>query len=415
MVRGRVQANERCRLIWLNGGQLSLEYSLDWNSEEGTASGEIVQAFPVHSIEAANRFYTRVLGAGETKLRSVYFQDYPLLGQTLVAHHVGDDYRCRDVATESVVPFPHFGIRVTERQYAGVLRRLRKHGVPYQLVSSPQFDGQTAVFFKDPSGNNVYVHGVGVFPPPQPGARRHVHRRQTTPDVAADSPPPPPGDRGAAMLSPGPAAGGGLGGLPDLPERSSHVSKSGRRGLAAREVRRGPLPTTCDVDGVRWFPGALRGERRAVPLEDLDNKRGARQASPTRSDPGAARPDRPATTARHRRKSDTTVTLPKAAAAPKPQRPRTRAHRRPLAKLTKLPNMAEAHRHERRSRGDWKDKAGNAENIWDQFKLREKQREADQKTKAWVCVLCGHTNEPALDLDGTFATCDACSAKRVSS
>ena len=60
VVRGRVQANERCRLIWLNGGQLSLEYSLDWNSEEGTASGEIVQAFPVHSIEAANRFYTRV-------------------------------------------------------------------------------------------------------------------------------------------------------------------------------------------------------------------------------------------------------------------------------------------------------------------------------------------------------------------
>ena len=393
VLRSRILGNERCHegMTWVGRGGLAFEYTLDKDMDKERT---VVQAFPVHSIEVANRFYTKVLGCGETRFRSPYLQDYPLFGHRLVAHFAGDDYRCEDEDVGSAVRFPHFGVRVPQHDFAETVRRLEKHGVDYAYVSAPYFDGQTAVFFRDPSGNNVYVHGADLYPPRVPGGRR-PRGAPPTPDVADHAPPSPD----ASPRPPPPPPLVGAPALPRLPERSGAVSKSGRRGLATRALR-GREPATVDVDGMRWSAGPRSGERVAVPVARLEARA---SASPTRSDPGSKRPRR---RERHRRSTaDSRVSLP---AARRRAPSRARSRRPAPAKPTALPAVARM-----RASADWRAKAGNAEDIWDQYQLKAKQRQLSM-AKAWTCAFCNHSNDPAaLDVDGDANTCDSCSAPRV--
>ena len=52
-------------------------------------------AFPVHNLEMAKEFYGGVLGCAEGR-SSDKWQDYSLHGHQIVAHWVGNDYRCQD-------------------------------------------------------------------------------------------------------------------------------------------------------------------------------------------------------------------------------------------------------------------------------------------------------------------------------
>ena len=52
-------------------------------------------AVPVHNLDEAKAFYGGVLGCEEGR-SSEKWQDYALHGHQLVAHWVGDDYRCID-------------------------------------------------------------------------------------------------------------------------------------------------------------------------------------------------------------------------------------------------------------------------------------------------------------------------------
>ncbi|KAH8045490.1 hypothetical protein JL722_14179 [Aureococcus anophagefferens] len=138
---------------------------------------------PVRNIEEANRFYVDVLGCAEARA-SDDWQDYTIFGHRIVAHWVGDDYRCVDYfnpVDDGAVPRPHFGLQPSE---------------------------QYSCFFKDPSGNNFYLNA-----PTNPGvaARPGGRGRFVPPSVPWE---PPKVDR-----------------VPNQAVDMSKLSQSGRRSL----------------------------------------------------------------------------------------------------------------------------------------------------------------------------------------
>ena len=73
-----------------------------------------INAFPVHSIEAAHRFYVEVMGCEQGPSTTPESQDYSIFGHKIVAHWVGDDYHCADYfkpLDNDAVPMPHFGLQ----------------------------------------------------------------------------------------------------------------------------------------------------------------------------------------------------------------------------------------------------------------------------------------------------------------
>ena len=83
------------------------------------------------------------------------------LGGKVVAHWVGDDYRCQDFFNPvdgDEVPVPHSGLALTVPQFKDLAERLKGHGVKFMIEPHLRFEGmpgeQWTMFFKDPSGNN---------------------------------------------------------------------------------------------------------------------------------------------------------------------------------------------------------------------------------------------------------------------
>ncbi|EJK73392.1 hypothetical protein THAOC_04984 [Thalassiosira oceanica] len=118
-------------------------------------------AFPVHDLEMAKDFYGRVLGCKEGRSSSRW-QDYSLHGHQIVAHWVGNDYRCKDYFNPvdgDEVPVPHAGLALTVELFHELAERLRKNGVQFIIEPHLRFKGapgeQWTMFFKDPSGNNL--------------------------------------------------------------------------------------------------------------------------------------------------------------------------------------------------------------------------------------------------------------------
>ena len=69
-------------------------------------------AFPVHDLGLAKDFYGGVLGCVEGR-SSEKWQDYSLHGHQIVAHWVGEGYRCQDYYNPvdgDEVPVPHTGL-----------------------------------------------------------------------------------------------------------------------------------------------------------------------------------------------------------------------------------------------------------------------------------------------------------------
>lgn len=118
-------------------------------------------AFPVHDLALAKEFYGNVLGCEEGR-SSDKWQDYALHGHQIVAHWVGDDYRCVDYFNPvdgDEVPVPHVGLALTEDQFHALAQRVRDAGVEFIIEPHRRFKGQPGeqwtMFFKDPSGNNL--------------------------------------------------------------------------------------------------------------------------------------------------------------------------------------------------------------------------------------------------------------------
>mmetsp|Transcript_65443 Transcript_65443/g.77467 ORF Transcript_65443/g.77467 Transcript_65443/m.77467 type:complete len:228 (+) Transcript_65443:64-747(+) len=118
-------------------------------------------AFPVHDLAVAKQFYGTVLGCVEGR-SSEKWQDYSLHGHQIVAHWVGNDYRCQDYYNPvdgDEVPVPHTGLALTVEQFHSLAERVREAGVAFIIEPHLRFQGmpgeQWTMFFKDPSGNNL--------------------------------------------------------------------------------------------------------------------------------------------------------------------------------------------------------------------------------------------------------------------
>ena len=118
-------------------------------------------AFPVHDLELARDFYGRILGCAEGR-SSAEWTDYSLHGHQIVAHWVGNDYRCIDYFNPvdgDEVPVPHTGLALTVEQFHDLAQRVRDAGVEFIIEPHLRFQGapgeQWTMFFKDPSGNNL--------------------------------------------------------------------------------------------------------------------------------------------------------------------------------------------------------------------------------------------------------------------
>jgi uncharacterized protein len=118
-------------------------------------------AFPVHDLDKAKSFYGGVLGCKEGR-SSEKWQDYSLHGHQIVAHWVGNEYRCQDYYNPvdgDEVPVPHTGLALTVEQFHELANRLGSAGVEFIIKPHLRFEGQPGeqwtMFFKDPSGNNL--------------------------------------------------------------------------------------------------------------------------------------------------------------------------------------------------------------------------------------------------------------------
>jgi extradiol dioxygenase family protein len=100
-------------------------------------------AFPVHDLQAAKYFYGTVLGCQEGR-SSTKWQDYSLHGHQIVAHWVGDDYRCIDYYNPvdgDEVPVPHTGLALTVDQFHALAERVKSYGIPFIIPPHLRFQG----------------------------------------------------------------------------------------------------------------------------------------------------------------------------------------------------------------------------------------------------------------------------------
>ena len=111
-------------------------------------------------MEAAKEFYSNVIGCEEGRSNSNW-QDFSLHGHQIVAHWVGEDYRCVDYHNPvdgDEVPVPHFGLALTVEEFHALAKRVEAAGVEFIIKPHLRFPGmpgeQYCMFFKDQSGNS---------------------------------------------------------------------------------------------------------------------------------------------------------------------------------------------------------------------------------------------------------------------
>lgn len=100
-------------------------------------------AFPVHDLQLAKEFYGGILGCQEGR-SSDKWQDYSLHGHQIVAHWVGNDYRCPDFYNPvdgDEVPVPHYGLALTVEQFHALAERVRQAGIEFIIEPHLRFKG----------------------------------------------------------------------------------------------------------------------------------------------------------------------------------------------------------------------------------------------------------------------------------
>lgn len=114
-------------------------------------------AFPVHDLDIARDFYTRVL-ACRIGRRSDTWIDFDLYGHQIVAHLAPEmPLKHHNPVDGDDVPVPHFGLVLDWDEWQALAQRLRDAGMEFVIEPGIRFAGQigeqATLFFLDPSGN----------------------------------------------------------------------------------------------------------------------------------------------------------------------------------------------------------------------------------------------------------------------
>ncbi len=117
-------------------------------------------AFPVDDLPAARHFYGTVLGCREGR-SSEQWIDFDLFGHQIVAHYKPAPASRAEAHANAVdghdVPVPHFGVVLTQADWATLAERLKAAGVRFIIEPYTRFAGlpgeQSTMFFLDPAGN----------------------------------------------------------------------------------------------------------------------------------------------------------------------------------------------------------------------------------------------------------------------
>lgn len=123
-------------------------------------------AFPVHDLQAAERFYVGGLGCTRGR-RSAHSLILNFFGHQIVAHQISD----LGPPQEGVYP-RHFGLVFeTAQDYEAFLRRISERGLPFHRGPGRRFVGQPMehrhFFLADPSHNllefKYYENAEAIF------------------------------------------------------------------------------------------------------------------------------------------------------------------------------------------------------------------------------------------------------------
>lgn len=117
-------------------------------------------AVPVHNLELARQFYTKILNCKEGRSSDQWI-DFDLYGHQYVVH-----YQARAEETTSpshnavdghAVPIPHYGVVLRWDDWQALSQKLIHSGIDFIIKPYIRFEGevgeQATMFFSDPSGN----------------------------------------------------------------------------------------------------------------------------------------------------------------------------------------------------------------------------------------------------------------------
>ena len=117
-------------------------------------------AIPVHHLQKARNFYTKILGCEEGR-SSDHWVDLNFFGHQLVIHLKEDEGHSNSSDSNPVdgkeVPIPHFGVVLPWDVFQEFSGKLKEKQVEFVIAPYIRFEGkvgeQATMFFRDPSGN----------------------------------------------------------------------------------------------------------------------------------------------------------------------------------------------------------------------------------------------------------------------
>ena len=116
-------------------------------------------AIPVSDLDAANDFYSNVLGCSKGR-SSIKWMDFNFYGHQLVCHEVKKSVNkdSNDVDGNNI-PVPHFGIILEWNQFQKLSADLQSKNINFIIEPTIRFKGQVGeqaiMFLKDPSNNAI--------------------------------------------------------------------------------------------------------------------------------------------------------------------------------------------------------------------------------------------------------------------
>ena len=116
-------------------------------------------AIPVSDLDAANDFYSNVLGCSKGR-SSTKWMDFNFYGHQLVCHEVKKSVNkdSNDVDGNNI-PVPHFGIILEWNQFQKLSADLKSKNINFIIEPTIRFKGQVGeqaiMFLKDPSNNAI--------------------------------------------------------------------------------------------------------------------------------------------------------------------------------------------------------------------------------------------------------------------
>ena len=116
-------------------------------------------AIPVSDLDAANDFYSNVLGCSKGR-SSIKWMDFNFYGHQLVCHEVKEliNKNSNDVDGNNI-PVPHFGIILDWDQFHKLSADLQSKNINFIIEPTIRFKGQVGeqaiMFLKDPSNNAI--------------------------------------------------------------------------------------------------------------------------------------------------------------------------------------------------------------------------------------------------------------------